>query len=85
MKNSGFLDGCRCSFVSAEGKRCTETKRLQVDHIVPFSLGGQPTVENLRLLCQSHNLMEAENVFGEAAIRGLVQFKQKARLAQKSV
>ncbi|RYZ96170.1 MAG: HNH endonuclease [Proteobacteria bacterium] len=42
------------------GGRCQETHFLQVDHIVPFSLGGLTKAKNLRLLCQRHNLMHAQ-------------------------
>ena len=78
-------DGCQCTFVAADGTQCSETRWLQLDHILPFALGGLNTVENLRLRCFAHNQLEAENVFGKAAIRRLVKFKQKIRLAQKSV
>ena len=44
--------------------------RLQVDHIRPYALGGASSVENLRLLCPSHNLFMAEKVFGQDYIRG---------------
>jgi 5-methylcytosine-specific restriction endonuclease McrA len=29
---------------------------LHLDHIIPLSLGGQPTVENTQLLCERHNI-----------------------------
>ena len=74
-------DKCRCTFVSAEGKSCSETRYLHFDHIIPHALGGESTVKNLRLLCPAHNQREAERAFGEAAIRRLVQFKQEERLA----
>ena len=72
---------CQCTFIGADGLRCSETRRLQIDHVVPFALGGKSSVANLRLLCPAHNQLEAEKVFGEAAIRTLVQFKQEERLA----
>ena len=74
-------DNCQCTFISADGLRCSETRRLQIDHVVPFALGGENSTDNLRLLCPAHNQLEAEKVFGEAAIRRLVQFKQEERLA----
>jgi 5-methylcytosine-specific restriction endonuclease McrA len=57
-------DGARCTFVSATGRRCEETRFLQFDHITPFARGGDSTVENLRLRCRAHNQYEAERTFG---------------------
>ena len=73
-------DECQCTFVAADGTRCSETRWLQLDHIEPFALGGKSTLENLRLLCPAHNQLEAERAFGGAAIRGLVRFKQQERM-----
>ena len=57
-----------CSFVGSDGKRCTEKMRLQVDHIRPYALGGDSSLDNLRLLCPSHNLLMAERSFGKDKI-----------------
>jgi len=48
-------DGCRCTFVGSDGHRCTETRGLQLDHLKPYSIGGEHTEENLRVLCGAHN------------------------------
>jgi hypothetical protein len=55
--------GC-CAWVSPDGKRCGSTWNLQLGHIRPVALGGQSTVENVRLECLSHNSFEAVRVFG---------------------
>jgi len=65
-------DGGRCSYVSPDGTRCCETRNLEFDHIKPFALGGESTVENLRLVCRGHNRMYAENVFGREWIEQVV-------------
>ena len=39
-----------------------------LEHIVPFALGGLPTVENLCLLCTAHNAHSARKVFGDVFI-----------------
>ena len=57
-------DNQRCSFVSSEGLRCSETHGLEVDHIKPYACGGSNSKDNLRLLCRSHNQLMAEKVFG---------------------
>ncbi|MEQ1834076.1 MAG: HNH endonuclease, partial [Candidatus Eisenbacteria bacterium] len=59
-------DGGQCTFVSPDGRRCTERKDLQLDHVIPFARGGKTTVENLRQMCPAHNQYEAERVFGRA-------------------
>jgi hypothetical protein len=57
-------DRARCTFVSESGHRCTATKDLQFDHIVPFALAGPTSAGNLRLRCPTHNQYAAECVFG---------------------
>ncbi len=60
-------DGLRCSFVSAEGRRCEETGFLEFDHVVPVAFGGEPS-DGVRMLCRSHNQHEAERILGRAAV-----------------
>ena len=48
-------DEGQCSYTSLEGKKCGERNFLELDHIHPWSLGGDSTAENLRLLCRTHN------------------------------
>src|SRR3989338_7801379 len=48
-------DQGQCSYTSSEGKKCGERNFLELDHIQPWSLGGDSTSENLRLLCRTHN------------------------------
>jgi 5-methylcytosine-specific restriction endonuclease McrA len=57
-------DGGRCAFVSDAGKRCTETRFLEIDHEIPVARGGESTVENLRLVCSAHNQYLADREFG---------------------
>ena len=58
-------DECRCTYVSPDGVRCTETTNLEVDHKKPFSLGGTHELPNLRLLCKAHNQLHAEKTLGK--------------------
>ena len=49
--------------------RCAATKGLQFDHIRPFALGGDSSLENIQLLCGSCNLRRGIITFGPAAMR----------------
>ncbi len=51
--------GYQCEFVSqVSRKRCESRWFLQLDHVVPWSLGGQSTLENCRVVCGAHNRAE---------------------------
>lgn len=71
-------DGHRCTFVSADGRRCESRTRLEFDHVRPLARGGQTTVDNLRMRCRAHNFHEAERVFGKGFMaRKLAQAKHR--------
>jgi hypothetical protein len=53
----------RCRFEGPAG-RCRETGFLEFHHVVPYSSGGDTTVDNLELRCAAHNRYEAEPDFG---------------------
>ncbi|MDE0217811.1 MAG: HNH endonuclease signature motif containing protein, partial [Spirochaetaceae bacterium] len=57
--------GC-CSYVDPHsGRRCGSRYRLEIDHIVPFALGGPTELRNLRVRCRAHHRLRhahAENV-----------------------
>ena len=57
-------DGHRCTFVAADGTRCTSRHDLEIDHVVPWALGGMHEPSNLRVLCAVHNRRRAEVTFG---------------------
>jgi HNH endonuclease len=67
-------DQGRCTFVSRDGRRCAETRWLEIEHIHPWSAGGPATSDNLCLLCRAHNQHQARLKFGadfiERAIGG---------------
>ena len=61
-------DGFQCSFVSDCGVRCQCRTGLQIDHVLPWASGGRTEATNLRTVCQTHNLMHARRLFGNAKI-----------------
>ncbi len=49
-------DGGRCSYLDRRtGRRCNSRHLIEIDHIVPYALGGGADPGNLRLLCQAHH------------------------------
>jgi hypothetical protein len=44
------------------GKTCGSRHALEFDHVLPLSLGGATSVENLRLLCTAHHRLETEKL-----------------------
>jgi 5-methylcytosine-specific restriction endonuclease McrA len=69
-------DGGRCTYVSADGRRCESRWRLEYDHIEPAARGGPSTVENTRLRCNGHNLLHAEKTFGR---EHMARFRREKR------
>jgi hypothetical protein len=61
-------DGARCSFVSADGKRCEQRGMIELHHEKPFARGGQATTTNVRMLCAPHNRYLAERDYGSGFI-----------------
>lgn len=58
-------DGGECTFVSKNGRRCTERRGLEFHHDEPFGLGGDRSADNIRLLCKAHNMYMAERDYGK--------------------
>jgi hypothetical protein len=64
LKRAVFArDNRQCSYVSPDGHRCEAKTYLQVDHILPFYVGGRTEFSNLRVLCSCHNRLMAERHF----------------------
>ena len=59
-------DGGQCTYVASDGRRCSETRRLQFHHRnTPFARGPDHRPENLSLACRAHNLHLAELDYGK--------------------
>ena len=49
-------DGGRCSYLDRQtGRRCNSRHLIEIDHILPYALGGGADPGNLRLLCGAHH------------------------------
>ncbi len=75
-------EGRRCSFVSADGRRCDSRVFLGLDHAEPWAVGGAPTPVNLRLRCRAHNLLHARRYFGKAYMAAAVA-RRRGEMGQK--
>jgi hypothetical protein len=75
-------DGGRCTFQSADGKRCEARAGLEFDHIIPWSQGGLSNARNLRLLCRAHNQYEARRRFGDEWIERKIKEVAKTTTAE---
>ena len=62
-------DRYQCTFMSEGGRRCTERRFLEYDHVDPVARGGEATIENTRLRCRAHNQYEAERIYGAGFMR----------------
>ena len=76
-------DGGRCAFVSADGHRCGERSRLELDHVVPVARGGRAEPGNLRLLCRAHNQHAAEREFGPGHVRDRREAARRRRAEER--
>ncbi len=63
-------DRGRCCYKSPQGKQCSEKGGLELDHIEPWALGGKSNVDNLRLLCHTHNQLRAKQTFASGHHHG---------------
>ena len=57
IKDQLYAKSPRCAHIDDNGNRCSESNysKLEVDHIIPWSLGGTTTLDNAQLLCKAHN------------------------------
>jgi len=60
-------DGGRCRYVDDHGRRCSARRRLEYHHRFPYGRGGEHSVENICLMCHTHNRLAAEADYGRAA------------------
>jgi hypothetical protein len=57
--------GGQCEFVDPKTQvRCLSREYLELDHQLPFALGGLSTTANARHLCRAHNQLAAIGAYG---------------------
>jgi 5-methylcytosine-specific restriction endonuclease McrA len=71
-------DQGKCTYIDpGSGRRCGATSFIEIDHIVPHALGGETTLENLRLYCRTHNLEAARKTYGDQKIQSEIRASQR--------
>ncbi len=75
-------DGRQCTFVSKDGRRCGSRRFLELDHVLPWAVGGEPTAENLQVRCAAHNRHAAGRYFGKGYMRAAAS--KRSRRAQEA-
>ena len=77
-------DGKQCTYVSPDGLRCGARRCLELDHIEPWAVGGESTIENSRLRRRAHNQRHARQYFGVARVERAIQLsRQRQRQRQR--
>ena len=65
-------DGKQCSYVAPDGRRCNARRCLELDHLDPWAVGGEATIDNLRLYCRAHNQRYARQYYGKSRVEAAV-------------
>jgi hypothetical protein len=64
----------QCQFTDpATQRRCDAKSALEIDHILPYAMGGTNDLVNLRLFCKSHNLFHAIRDYGPEKMGQFIQ------------
>jgi len=70
-------DGRRCTFVSADGRRCEARCLLQLDHADSLALDGDDGPANLRVRCWDHNQLHAEEIFSKEHVASCIDLRRR--------
>jgi len=65
IKRKAISEKMRDEIFTRDGNACTNcgaTNMLQIDHIIPFSLGGKTEIANLQTLCRSCNIAKRDQL-----------------------
>jgi 5-methylcytosine-specific restriction endonuclease McrA len=75
-------DGHRCTYTGTTGKQCGSRHDLELDHIQPWAMRGKHELDNLRVLCATHNQHRAKNAFKEPVAHYVVRDKARGSVAR---
>ena len=67
-----LVNGVGCPNCFSEFRGLKQLRMLHGDHIIPYSLGGPTTWENLQLLCKGCNLAKYNHILDDQKISGLI-------------
>ena len=77
-------DGYRCVYVGLDGVRCQARTCLEIDHCLPFGMGGKTEIGNLRTLCRAHNALQARRAYGAERIAKSIAGRREARTPNRT-
>ena len=55
----------RCTYVGVNGRRCGARGFVELHHEEPYARGGEHSTDQIRIVCQGHNALLAEEDFGQ--------------------
>jgi 5-methylcytosine-specific restriction endonuclease McrA len=61
-------DAGQCTYISPDGTRGESRYGLELDHRLPYAMGGDNSPGNLRLRCKNHNCLHAIESYGRGKI-----------------
>jgi hypothetical protein len=61
--------GYRCEYRGRDGTRCTSRTGLEIEHERPFAIFRSHEERYLRVLCERHNRLRVEQVYGAELVR----------------
>jgi hypothetical protein len=74
-------DGGRCTYVSAEGRRCDSKEFIEFDQDNTWEWSRTHSAESITLRCRAHNQLRARQDFGERYMR---QFERRTGFESSS-
>jgi hypothetical protein len=77
-------DGLSCTYVSANGRRCSARAFLELDHAAPRGQGGKGHAGNIRVRCRAHNQLWAEQAYGRERVERCRNLRQQKRQSKRA-
>ena len=77
--------GHRCEFYAKDGTRCGARTKLEIEHERPFAIYRSHEERHLRILCDRHNRLQAERVYGAEFIQAKIDEKKRQKNPRSGV